>query len=73
MDDMAKVWGERIRARRQLLRMSQEALAAELGVSQATVSAWECGEHSPRHSHIPLIARALHDDPAVLFSYASVA
>lgn len=37
----------RIRLRRQALRLSQQQLADELGVTRATVSRWELGLHAP--------------------------
>lgn len=39
--------GTRIRKRRQVLRMTQDGLAAELGVSKSTVANWERGKHFP--------------------------
>lgn len=39
--------GTRIRKRRQVLRMTQEDLAAALGVSKSTVANWERGKHFP--------------------------
>ena len=39
--------GTRIRKRRQVLRMTQERLAAMLGVSKSTVANWERGKHFP--------------------------
>jgi transcriptional regulator with XRE-family HTH domain len=40
--------GVRIAKRRQALRMTQEDLAAELGVSKASVANWESGKHFPK-------------------------
>lgn len=39
--------GTRIARRRQALRMTQEDLARELGVSRAAVANWESGKHFP--------------------------
>lgn len=70
----AKVWGKRMRERRELLNMSQTDLAGEVGVDQSTVSKWERGEVAPSHHHIPRIAKALHyPDPSVLFDYEETA
>ena len=44
---LAAAWGEEIRARRQALDLDQVQLAANLGVSQATVSRWETGQMAP--------------------------
>lgn len=40
--------GTKIRKRRQVLRLTQEELAAQLGVSKSTVAHWESGKHFPR-------------------------
>lgn len=46
--------GETLKARRAALRLSQESLAHELGVSVMTVSRWERGLH-----RIPLMVERL--------------
>lgn len=69
----ARVWGKRIRERRDLLNMTQAALAAEVGVHQTSVSKWEKGEAMPSHRQIPRIAQALHADASVLFEYPRTA
>ena len=66
---LALSWGRAIRAQRRAVGLSQEALAAAAGVSQATVSKWERGEAVPSHHSIPAIAKALHTVPSVLFQY----
>jgi len=40
--------GERVRALRHVLGVTQRALAADLGVRQQTVSDWETGVYRPR-------------------------
>jgi transcriptional regulator with XRE-family HTH domain len=67
--NLAIQWGRAIKAQRQLAKLSQDELAAKCGVSQATVSRWEKGEHAPSHFHIPKIASALGTVPSVLFQY----
>jgi len=43
------VWdGERVRALRGHLRMTQQKLAEELNIRQQTVSEWETGQYRPR-------------------------
>jgi transcriptional regulator with XRE-family HTH domain len=49
MDGMSDITGEQIRAARERLRMTQQELAEELGVSLRTVSNWERGESVPRN------------------------
>lgn len=39
--------GTRVRKRRQVLGMTQQELAGELGVSKTTVANWESGKHFP--------------------------
>lgn len=39
---------ERIRALREHLGLSQDGLAAELGMRQQTISEWETGQYAPR-------------------------
>jgi DNA-binding transcriptional regulator YiaG len=40
--------GERVKALRGHLRMTQQGLAAEMGIRQQTVSEWETGLYQPR-------------------------
>ena len=55
--------GRRIRAYRERLGLSQAALARRIGVTQATVAAWELGRRPVRHVYIDALARVL-DFPA---------
>ena len=48
MDDMS-ITAEQIKAGRERLRMTQQQLADEVGVSLRTVSSWERGESIPRN------------------------
>ena len=48
---------ERLRLAREVAGISQHRLAVFLGVTGATVSAWELGRAEPRASHIEAIAR----------------
>ena len=50
-------WGSRrVRALRAYLRLSQGALAGELGVRQQTVSEWETGQYAPRGASARLLS-----------------
>lgn len=66
---LARRWGRRIRERRKLLQLTQEALAAAVGVDQTTISKWEKGVSTPRDHHRPKLAAALQADAGVLFEY----
>jgi transcriptional regulator with XRE-family HTH domain len=48
-----------IRRLRKGRRMSQQALAAAIGVHVNTVARWECAGIDPHHKALPLIAAAL--------------
>jgi SOS-response transcriptional repressor LexA len=51
--------GERIRARRKELRLTQKDLSAKVGVSHVSISQWEKDETSPRGENLLALARAL--------------
>jgi DNA-binding transcriptional regulator YiaG len=48
--------GERIRALRQHLRLTQAKLAEELGTRQQTISEWETGMYKPRGTASTLLS-----------------
>ena len=52
--------GAQVRAARRHASMSQKELAAAVGMSQRTVSAWECGHAVPDITEWVLIAEATH-------------
>lgn len=59
--------GDRIRARRQALHMTQEELARALGCeSKAAVSSIERGKENPTVKRVERIAEALSINPARL-------
>jgi SOS-response transcriptional repressor LexA len=51
--------GERIRARRKELRLTQKDLASKVGVSHVSISQWEKDETAPRGDNLLALARAL--------------
>jgi transcriptional regulator with XRE-family HTH domain len=55
--------GEYLRTRREELRLTQEQLAAKIGVSQATVSQYEQGAITPRPRNLFSLADALQLPP----------
>lgn len=60
-----------LRRARFAVGLSQEEFARKVGVTQGTVCAWEAGEHLPRASLFPKIARILGVDPMELTRYVS--
>lgn len=48
-----------VRERRAALGMTQEALAARLGVDRAAVALWEGGHRTPTTDKLPALAEAL--------------
>jgi DNA-binding transcriptional regulator YiaG len=46
----------RVRALRKHLGLSQDALAAELGTRQQTISEWETGQYQPRGASARLLS-----------------
>jgi DNA-binding transcriptional regulator YiaG len=48
--------GERVRALRRHLGLSQDGLADELGTRQQTVSEWETGRYQPRGASARLLS-----------------
>lgn len=51
--------GERIRARRKELRLTQKELSAKVGVSHVSISQWEKDETAPRGDNLMSLSRAL--------------
>ena len=58
--NVASIVGVLIRERRHLLGMTQEGLAAEVGVETVTVRRWELGLRLPRDVHALQVLKALH-------------
>jgi transcriptional regulator with XRE-family HTH domain len=60
------LFADRLRTELRALRLSQAALAEQLGVSQQTVSKWLTGETQPRVKLLPALAEALGMEPTDL-------
>lgn len=60
------LFADRLRTELRGLRLSQAALAEQLGVSQQTVSKWLTGETQPRVKLLPALAEALGMEPTDL-------
>lgn len=58
---MSNFIGNNINAIRVHYGLSQERFAEAIGTSQTTVSAWECGDSTPRKSNIEKMLAALPD------------
>lgn len=59
---IAKRIGRLIKKRREMLGISQEMLAQQIGVEQAAFSAWESGRALPRLYHLDKLLRLLNLD-----------
>ncbi len=59
--------GEIIRKLRKMMGLSQEKLAALVGVDRASVSFWESGRNYPRPKHIEKLAAIFGVSPAVFY------
>lgn len=70
---MKRKWGQAMQRQRLFIKMSQEELAATVGVKQSTVSRWESGDAAPTIENQLAIARALHIDARVLFAFPDAA
>ncbi len=68
--DIKRLIGENIRVRRIAARLSQEALAAKVGVEQSYLSGLEAGKRNPTAVTLWHVAVALKIKPGVLFDPA---
>ncbi|WP_288655320.1 MULTISPECIES: helix-turn-helix domain-containing protein [Pantoea] len=59
--------GQRIRERRKMLKLTQQQLAADVGVSHVAISQWEKNETLPRGEHLLRLAELLQCPAAWLF------
>ena len=60
--------GERIRNRREKLKLSQGYVAEQIGVSRQAVSKWETGQSEPIARSAPPSARERNGYPALIRS-----
>ncbi|MGX9240046.1 LexA family protein [Pantoea dispersa] len=60
--------GERIRAKRKELKLTQQALAELAGVNRVTVTGWEKDDYQPNGANLQALADALKCDPTWLVS-----
>jgi transcriptional regulator with XRE-family HTH domain len=65
--DIRRLIGENIRARRVAAKLSQEALAAKVGVEQSYLSGLEAGRRNPTAVTLWHVAEALKIKPGTLF------
>lgn len=57
---MKKELGEKIRALRKKIGLSQGTVAEHCGVTTSVVTRWEKGDFSPTVDKLPLLADVLH-------------
>lgn len=65
LDDPTAI-GERIRAARERLVFTQEALAERIGVSAVSISAWERGIYTPGRTNLRKVAEVLNTSESQL-------
>jgi transcriptional regulator with XRE-family HTH domain len=65
--ELASPLGQRIARQRRACFLTQEALAAKLGVTQSAVARWETGDSTPALRHRRALAEALVIAPSILF------
>ncbi|SHQ33822.1 putative transcriptional regulator [Mycobacteroides abscessus subsp. bolletii] len=67
-NETTRVFGERVRAARERLQLSQEAAAVRCGIHWTQLGKVERGQRSLRLETIVKIAHGLHIDPAELIN-----
>lgn len=67
--DMLRIWGGNLLARRRELGLTQEQVAARVGVRQTTYQRWEAGAHRSPDAVRPRLAKALGCSVYELFPY----
>lgn len=68
MDDLRTRFGRLVKAHRQRLKLTQDALAERANISTDMISKIEGGNSGARFGVITQLARALEVDPAELFT-----
>ena len=64
---LARIFAENVQRKRRHLGLTQEDLAARLGIAQQSMSRMERGVMTPKFERLPDIARELHCTVAALF------
>lgn len=67
MDDYAKIVGRNIHDLRIRFRMTQTALAYDIGCTESSIQRWESGRGIPGGYYLPLIADRFHVSIDYLF------
>lgn len=62
----AMTYGERIRVRREELKLTQQQIAEAVGVSYQTVQQWESGATAPKRENRKMLAKALRTSEVAL-------
>lgn len=63
--------GEKLKAARERRKLTQQAIAEALGVSQPTIHSWESGETMPRMKRLAAVAEAYGLTPKELLTEAA--
>ena len=67
MDDYAKIVGRNLHALRVHFKLTQAALAADIGCTEQSIRYWEKGRGIPVGYYLPLIADRFHCSIDYLF------
>ena len=68
MSSLKETFGERVRARRKELGMTQADLAKATGIHQPDICVLESGEHAPNLDTVERVAKALKIDHKILLT-----
>ena len=67
MEDYAKIVGRNLHALRVRFKLTQAALAADIGCTESSIQRWESGRGIPGGYYLPLIADRFHVSIDYLF------